>query len=41
VIVLGASHDLSAAVAKLGSGTTDYIAVTTKAVERFAGRDGR
>jgi hypothetical protein len=38
VIVLGASHDLSAAVAKLGGGTAEYIAVTTKAVERFAGR---
>jgi hypothetical protein len=39
VIVLGASHDLSAAVAKLGGGMTEYIAVTTNAVERFAGRD--
>jgi hypothetical protein len=38
VIVLGASHDLSAAVAKLGSGTTEYIQVTTRAVERFAGK---
>jgi hypothetical protein len=38
VIVLGASHDLSAAVAKLGSGSTEYITVTTKAVERFAGK---
>jgi hypothetical protein len=40
VIVLGASHDLSAAVTKLGGGTTEYIQVTTSAVERFAGRGG-
>jgi hypothetical protein len=38
VIVLGASHELSDAVTKLGSGATEYIAVTTKAVERFAGK---
>jgi hypothetical protein len=38
VILLGASHDLSAAVAKLGRGSTEYVAVTTKAVERFAGK---
>jgi hypothetical protein len=36
--VLGASHDRSAAVAKLGGGAAEYIAVTTKAVERFAGK---
>jgi hypothetical protein len=36
--VLGASHDLSAAVTKLGGGMTEYILVTTSAVERFAGK---
>jgi hypothetical protein len=41
VIVLGASHDLSAAVAKLGSGSVEHVQVTTSAVERFAGRGGR
>jgi hypothetical protein len=39
VIVLGASHDLSADVAKLGGGTTEYVQVTTKTVARFAGKD--
>jgi hypothetical protein len=37
VIVLGASHDLTAAVRRLGGGTAEYVQVTTAAVERFAG----
>jgi hypothetical protein len=36
VIVLGASHDLTGAIEKHG-GTTEYILVTTRAVERIAG----
>jgi hypothetical protein len=36
-IVLGASHDLSAAVQKLGAGSTEYIRVSTRAVEQFVG----
>jgi hypothetical protein len=39
VIVLGASHDLSESVHRLGDGSTEYIQVTMKAVERFARRD--
>jgi hypothetical protein len=31
VLVLGASHDLSAAVQQVGGGTTKYIRVTTAA----------
>ncbi len=36
VLVLGAAHDLSAAVQRLGDASTEYLRVTTKAVARFA-----
>jgi hypothetical protein len=39
VIVLGASHDLTDSVRRLGDGSTEYIQVTMNAVKRFAGRD--
>jgi hypothetical protein len=38
VLVLGANHDLTASVRRLGGGTAEYLRVTTKMVERFAGR---
>jgi hypothetical protein len=37
VLVLDANHDLSASVRRLGGGAVEYLRVTTKAVERFAG----
>jgi hypothetical protein len=37
-IVLGGWHDLSASVRRLGEGSTEYLRVTTRAVERFAGK---
>jgi hypothetical protein len=37
VFVLGASHDLTQAVERLGGGTTEYVRVTTKAVGCFTG----
>jgi hypothetical protein len=38
VIALGAAHDLSGSVQKLGDASTECVRVTTKTVERFAGR---
>jgi hypothetical protein len=36
VLVLGASHDLSASVRRLGAGRAEYIRVTTKRVKEYA-----
>src|SRR5262249_52579047 len=38
LIVLGASHDLSESVRKLGKGEVEYVMVTTKKVKELAGR---
>jgi hypothetical protein len=38
VLVLGANHDLSPSVRRLGGGTAEYLRVTTAAVGRFAGK---
>jgi hypothetical protein len=38
VLMQGANHDLAASVSRLGSGTAEHLRVTTKMVERFAGR---
>ena len=37
VIVLGGAHDLSASVRKFGSGTTEYIRVTTRRFKEVRG----
>jgi hypothetical protein len=37
VLVLGANHDLSAQVRRLGSGAVEYLRVTTRTVGRFVG----
>jgi hypothetical protein len=38
LLVLGANHDLAASVRRLAGGAAEYLRVTTKMVERFAGR---
>lgn len=38
MVVLGASHDLTESVKKLGGGNTEYVVVTTKKVREMTGR---
>jgi hypothetical protein len=39
LLVLGGGHDLSASVRRLGSGSTEYVRVTTSRFRESAGRD--